>query len=393
MNFNWPKFSVNFDVKSSVILMCLAGSRAYGTDHPDSDTDWKGILIPPKDYILSPFKSFDQIQWKGGETGRVSEIFGTVEADEEGTVFGIQKFVKLAASSNPNVIETLFIDEKHIAFQSEAGKELRENRYIFLSERACKTFTGYAMSQLKRIKSHKSWIDSPPRKSPIRSDFDLEERKLISGEQMGAARSFITRNMNSMAPWLLDSDNQHKGEFWEGVDRIVSTILTESGYNYDSAAGHWLDIEDDGKAKVASSLGFDDNFVQYLQNEKKYAQAKQHYQQYQSWLKNRNPARADLEARYGYDAKHAMHLVRLLRMGEEILTTGDFDVYRPDRQELKEIRNGSWAYEDLIDWSEIKVKELYALVRDGKSAVTKHPDENAIEELTIRLQEKHWKNL
>src|ERR1039458_5020213 len=34
--------------------------------------------------------------------------------------------------------------------------------------------------------------------------------------------------------------------------------------------------------------------------------------QYNGWKAQRNPKRAELEAKFGYDTKHAMHLVRLM---------------------------------------------------------------------------------
>lgn len=378
--------------RGSLILLCLAGSKAYGTDHPLSDTDYKGILIPPMDTMLSPFKSFEQTDWKGDEsTGRKSEIDGIAEADEEGTIFGIQKFAKLATNCNPNVVETLFIDEKDVVWQSEAGKALRDNRKLFLSQKACKTFTGYALGQLKRIKTHKSWIDNPPSHRPTRAEFSLPiDKRLISGDQIGAAKSVVRRNMNAMAPWLLDADNQHKGEFWDGVSNIVNVILAGEGYAYDPNSESWVEYEENTLDKIARTIGFEENFVKYLRDEKKYAQAKQHYEQFKAWEKNRNPIRAELESRYGYDCKHAMHLVRLLRMGEEILVHGEFNVYRPDRLELSQIRNGAWRYERLIEWSDAKVQELYQLVRDGKSVVPKEPNRDAIESLIIKLQKEHW---
>ena len=53
----------------------------------------------------------------------------------------------------------------------------------------------------------------------------------------------------------------------------------------------------------------------------------------------------------GHPANWALHLVRLLRMGIEILTTGDLQVWRHDADELLAIRNGAWTYEQLIAWS------------------------------------------
>jgi len=45
-----------------------------------------------------------------------------------------------------------------------------------------------------------------------------------------------------------------------------------------------------------------------------------------------------LEAKFGFDTKHAMHLIRLLRMAREILETGVVHVKRPDAEELSAIR-------------------------------------------------------
>jgi hypothetical protein len=40
----------------------------------------------------------------------------------------------------------------------------------------------------------------------------------------------------------------------------------------------------------------------------------------------------------GYDAKNAAHCIRLLRMASECLRTGELTVFRPDAEELLEIR-------------------------------------------------------
>ena len=66
-NFNWPKLQLDFDPKDQSILVALGGSKSYGTNHPLSDTDYKGVLVPPREYYLSPFKNFEQTQWKSEE--------------------------------------------------------------------------------------------------------------------------------------------------------------------------------------------------------------------------------------------------------------------------------------------------------------------------------------
>jgi hypothetical protein len=74
-----------------------------------------------------------------------------------------------------------------------------------------------------------------------------------------------------------------------------------------------------------------------------------------------------------------MHLVRLMRMAKETLVTGKVIVKRPDAQELLEIRNGAWTYEQLIEYAN---KEQAALIELEKtSPLPKSPDRVKIDKL------------
>ena len=98
-----------------------------------------------------------------------------------------------------------------------------------------------------------------------------------------------------------------------------------------------------------------------------------------------------IEARYGFDLKHAMHLVRLLRMGGELLTTGSMHVYRPDREELLAIRNGAWTYEQLVEWGDSEITRLNSIVANGESVIPKSPSLKKLEELSIEVKEMFLK--
>lgn len=82
------------------------------------------------------------------------------------------------------------------------------------------------------------------------------------------------------------------------------------------------------------------------------------WQAYLIWQKERNPERAALERRVGYDAKHASHLVRLLGAAKEILATGNYSVFRPNIDELREVRAGAWAYEQILAWADAAEREV-----------------------------------
>ncbi len=357
---------MDFDLEKHTIFKTLAGSRSYGTSTPTSDTDYRGIAIPPMEYIVG-LRGFNQ--------------YVRNEPDDV-TIFALRKFVDLALKCNPNVIEQLFVDERHIVKTTKWGEELREKRKLFLSTRALYTFTGYAMSQLKRIKRHKGWLMSPPKGMPSRQDYGLPEHTLIPKDQLGAAMTLMQRHLHEHVPSLAAADNFGREQFWEGLATVLSLYAGTRGISF-AETEDWPDVQEEVLLAVGRDLGFSADFLTLLAKEKSYSTSKREWKQYSDWVKNRNPARAALEARYGYDCKHAMHLVRLMRMGREILEDGELIVFRPDREELLEIRNGAWSYESLIEWAEGQDKELKRISKT--SVLPKTPDEKAVQEMLIRF--------
>jgi len=121
--------------------------------------------------------------------------------------------------------------------------------------------------------------------------------------------------------------------------------------------------------------------------ERAYRAAARHWSNYQVWLRNRNPARAELEARHGYDTKHAMHLLRLLRMGEEILGEGRVRVLRPDAEWLLAVRDGALTYDEVLTYAAEHKARLAAMI--AHSPLPEAPDEQAADRLLIHLQSEY----
>jgi predicted nucleotidyltransferase len=101
-----------------------------------------------------------------------------------------------------------------------------------------------------------------------------------------------------------------------------------------------------------------------------------------------NLERAEAEIKFGYDTKYAMHLVRLMRTCEEILSGQGVIVHRPDAEELKAIRNGSWSLQKLEEWFEEMDAKLY--VKAASSDLPDRTDEEFLNELCVQIQEEHW---
>lgn len=89
------------------------------------------------------------------------------------------------------------------------------------------------------------------------------------------------------------------------------------------------------------------------------------------------------------DFKHAMHLVRLLRMGVEALRDEEIVVKRPDALELLEIRAGAWTYEEIVEYAEKMDKEVRE-VWYKKTSLPKHPDLKFAAALLMDAQDSIW---
>lgn len=107
---------------------------------------------------------------------------------------------------------------------------------------------------------------------------------------------------------------------------------------------------------------------------------------YEQWLKRRNPKRAALEDKFGYDTKFGMHVVRLMRMARESLEDGRVIVRRPDAEELRSIRDGAWSFDELERFAQESDAALDSI--EARSPLPKSPDREALDELCCALIEE-----
>lgn len=123
---------------SNIILLGLGGSHAYGMETETSDIDIRGVATNSAYNILTG-QDFEQV----------------VETNTDTVIYSFNKIVDLLCSCNPNTIEILGLKPEHYLYLTPAGRELVNNRHMFLSKRAIHSFGGYANSQLRRME-HKA---------------------------------------------------------------------------------------------------------------------------------------------------------------------------------------------------------------------------------------------
>jgi hypothetical protein len=402
---------MEFDIEKRTIFVTIHGSHAYGMANEESDVDIRGVAIPTKPYFYGFYRQFNQFEGEflrdysiDGKTfiERIEGVVGReVPKDEkiDSVIYDIRKFLKLAAECNPNIIEVLFTDKKFHLLTTPCFEKLIEYRDLFLSTKAKFRFCGYAFSQLKRIKTHRSWLLNPPKKKPMRDDFGLLERSLVSRDHRKAAESLIKKKVEE---WILLPDELPKevlesvrtntinalSDMWEG---LIADCYVKSNSGFEKLQLP-LNNFDEFDINVLSNaagrfLGYSTNFLELLDKERRYKSALKYYNQYQGWKKNRNPARAAMEAKFGYDGKHASHLVRLLRMAEEILVNGKVYVCRPDAEELLSIRKGAWSFDDLLEWANNQQKKLDTIYEEKLSPLPRTPDYQKIDKLCMEIVE------
>lgn len=350
-HLSWIKDNTNF--------LVVYGSHAYGLNTPESDLDVRGFCIPPKKYYLSCFQRFEQAELK--------------DPNPDTTIYEIRKFFNLAGQCNPNALEVLFVNSSEYLFIDEIGEEVIANRDKFLSKRAKFTTQGYAFAQLHKIKLHRKYLLNPPKQYPTRKALGLPEQTLIPADQLAAVNAAIKKELD-----------KYNFDFFENLDESTKieireawgTMLTQLKI---SGEDQWL--------SAARTIGLNDNLIEVMKKERSYASSKKEWDQYQIWKKNSNPKRALLEEKFGLDVKHASHLVRLMREGKEILTTGQVIVKRPDREELIAIKNGAWSYEKIIEYAEKMQKEMDELY-EKCTILPKTTDTVYLDKLCMKLIEK-----
>jgi len=134
------------------------GSRAYATNHADSDWDVYGFTVPPEE-VLVPFSEgefcyvdgYDSIKPQGRFEQQQGKIVAAKSSEEiEYQIYSISKYFKLVEENNPNMIDSLFTREHCVMYSTEIGDLVRKNRKLFLHKGCWHKFRGYAHSELRK---------------------------------------------------------------------------------------------------------------------------------------------------------------------------------------------------------------------------------------------------
>ena len=298
-------------------LLTYGGSHAYGTNNKGSDIDLRGIYLPTKQEILS--MTYEEKPF-------TDKITDTV-------IYPLKQIVELLCNCNPNTIEILGTREEDIFAINDIGKILRENAYVFLSQKAYDSFNGYAVSQLRRLQNAiaRDSLAQPDKEEHIlqsikrRMDtFEISYKDICDGE---------------LNLYIDDTDR-------EGYDKEIYIDINLKNYP----------LRD-----LRSMLGEMNETV------KQYGK-----------LNHRNNKK-DEQHLY----KHAMHLIRLMMMGIYILEGKGINTYRKEKDFLLDIRHGKYSFDEIFEIT----NEYDRKFREAKNHtdLPKYVDMNKVNELIAEI--------
>lgn len=155
--YNNRLLNVEQEFVKDVHYEVITGSTAYGMDTGSSDTDVVGICIPPAEWVF-PYSLGGHIEGFGPPPPKFDNFQQHHILDDNGkeydvAVYSIVKFFQLAAENNPNICDLLFVHDRLITHIDNIGRLIRQNRKLFLTRHAYHKFSGYAYSQLKKMRS------------------------------------------------------------------------------------------------------------------------------------------------------------------------------------------------------------------------------------------------
>ena len=124
----------------NIVCEMLFGSHLYGLDTPNSDKDYKGIILPSKKEIL-----LGQTCFHVDESTNKNSTKNTKD-DIDKTYYSLQYFVNLACQGETVCIDMLACPDNKLIVKSDIWKFLVDNRSKFYTKNM-KAYVGYVRKQ------------------------------------------------------------------------------------------------------------------------------------------------------------------------------------------------------------------------------------------------------
>lgn len=323
-----------------IIVRMEFGSTLYGTRVPESDTDYKGVIMPhPRQILLQQAKS--GINESTGTDGVKNS-----KDDVDDEMYWLHNYTKLLSEGQTGALDMLFTPQKHIIQQNHLWSYIQAHREHFISKQM-KSFIGYCVGQSSKYS--------------------------LKGDHMAAYKAAY--------------------EFFESFPstyRITNITPVE-----------WADLfkhdiyRDQTKAKLMHIIQLPDanmTMLDYIQIGPKTKvpftattkmAATIYKEQYEKYGARAKAAMNN----QGLDLKALLHAVRVIAEGIELCKTGHITFPRPEAALLLQIRKNELPFQqisEMIDAGVVEVKDAME-----KSSLPEKPNLKFIDDFVAGTYANH----
>ena len=245
-------------------------------------------------------------------------------------IYGLKKFVRLCTNANPNALELLGTEDDSTAVMTGKGKKLRENSELFLTRRVISSFGNYALAQLRRLQN------------------------------------------------ALCHDSYEESEKLKHLQNSLNAQLEHIRRTYSSFDGGSIEVYSSGGALV-----LDVTLKNYPVSEFTgiYSELNNTVRTYNK-LSGRNNKKDEMHL-----YKHAMHLIRLLITGTDILNgKGIISRRRDEHDFLMDLRRGQYSFEEIFSFTDKYQAKFEEAAKNTK--LPYEPDTDKIEEFLISMYQQ-----
>lgn len=363
--------------RGEILYEYIRGSHLYGTNVATSDEDRGGIYIMPNDTLLG--LGFDY----------QNEI---KDASNDKCIWELGRFLELALSSNPTVLEALFVPDDKVVYEHPVIKELRSHRDEFVTKKCFAPFGGYATQQIKKAQGQNKKIHWDMENMTRKTVLDFCYTSYNQGS-MNIQDWLKENNLDQRYCGLVNIPNRpgiyglyydwaayfhfedidwYDVSFQSGgvkypftkfiqdknAKAIVERMKNKNFYGYKGIVEP-EDISKSNTVRLSSIPKGELPICEISYNSNGYASHCKKYKEYEEWRQKRNKARyeSNMEGEKSgdpdmkYDCKNMMHCFRLMAMAKEIAEGKGIILDRTgiDREFLLDVRNRKFGYSTLSE--------------------------------------------
>ena len=337
-----------------IIFKAIVGSQAYGTNTSESDTDIKGIYIQSNDEILS------------------NQYKEQININKDECYYEIQRFLQLAQTANPTILELLYSPDNCILETSPEYELIKNYRDKFLTKKCYNSFAGYANQQIEKA-------------SGLNKKMNYEKEKITRKSPLDFCFVTLTGKTYSLLEYL---NNYNLKQENIGLTNLEHFKDTYALYYDETGEIGFRGILIENSTQLRCSIVPKDKspYTILYFNTQEYSKHCKEYKEYQEWIDKRNVARyVDVE-NHGQkiDGKNLLHCRRLIDVATEIPRLKTINVKRPNADYLLSIRKGKLSLEQILEDAKKDISGLKEIYKN--SDLPDDIDNELVSNLLLRIR-------